>query len=333
MWERLERRYTRLFFILGGLVFIIDGIGRIETVAELCKGAKGWLASWSNIHLAWPPHTLFGVGVFFLMLGLISFVWPKHEVKPADTLETAPHVDLIFDLPRSDSVDVLRDDKIKVVNTTDTIAYDVSIQPKESHLYSATFETIARLEKGHAVYAVMDLRSKQHGTCFSQFEALLKFELENSSENDDFKVHVPLTVRFYDAKKEILYRTEHEVVYDAFWHEAHIHLRQGTSPIKLPYQHSPATVTTPDGVTKVLVKYIMRGTQQQLFAYETTRDGFPGTRFLVERVVPNQERQSCLTTNREEANIKWHEWFKEWEKQPGGFGGSFGTGLDGRLPW
>src|SRR6266436_6046646 len=47
----------------------------------------------------------------------------------------------------------------------------------------------------------------------------------------------------------------------------------------------PGTVAseTPGGVTKRLVKHIMSGTRQQLMAYEIMRQGFPGTRFLVER--------------------------------------------------
>lgn len=283
MWERLKRRHTRLFFVLGGIVLIVDQIGRIETIAELYRAGRSWLSSRSDVHLTWPPHTLLGVGVFFLILGLISFVWPKAEVKTsvttspppektlgeqrtepqqvADTsaakwlatharvyngeelnrtVDAAPHVDLIFDLPKSnDTRSLVRDEQLRVVNTSDTVAYDVSIQRKESHLYKAEFETIARLEKGQPAYAVMDLRAKPSGTYHKEFEALLKFELENSSEEDNFNVRVPMVVQFYDAKKEILYQTTHQVVYNAFWHEAHIHLVQGTVPIKMPYEHDP----------------------------------------------------------------------------------------------
>jgi hypothetical protein len=70
MWERLKR--SRLFFIASGIIFIIDGIGRIEPVAKLYKSVKSWSASRSDIHLAWPPHILVAVGVFFLVLGLIG---------------------------------------------------------------------------------------------------------------------------------------------------------------------------------------------------------------------------------------------------------------------
>jgi hypothetical protein len=348
MWKRLKR--SRLYFILGGVTLILDWIGRIETVGDIYRASKHWVASRSDVHLAWPPHVLLVVGLFFLALGLVSFIWPNGTPKyvadihgsgsfeplepiASERTESVPHIDLIFDLARSDSPDLVRDDRMTVVNTSPTVAYDVSIQPKESNLYSATFETLARVEKGRPEYAVMELRAKQGGACFTQFEALLKFELENSSEDGDFKVRVPLLVRFYDAKKETLYQTEHEVVYDTFWREAHIHLTKGVAPVEPPHQHAAVPATTPDGVTKVLVKYIMRGTQHQLLAYETKREGFPGTRYLVERKASGQDPKSCLTSNRDEANARWNEWFKEWEKQPGGFGGSFGTGLDGRPPW
>jgi hypothetical protein len=91
MWERLQRRHSRLLFILGGLLFIIDGIGRIEVVADLYKAAKSWLASRSDIHFTWPPHTLVGVGVVFVVLGVISFIWPNDKAKP--TGDPAPRVE------------------------------------------------------------------------------------------------------------------------------------------------------------------------------------------------------------------------------------------------
>jgi hypothetical protein len=363
MWERLKR--SRLFFIASGIVFIVDGIGRIETVAELYKSAKSWLASRSDIHLAWPPHTLVAVGVFFLVLGLISFIWPKRLVlgllsfilpkyelkdtpnpsppldKPApqrtDTHQASvPHVDLIFELPKNHDTSpgwLVRDEEIKVVNTSNVVAYDVSIQPKESHLYKAEFKTIARLEKDHPAYVEMDLRAKPSGTFYRQFEALLKFELENSSEDDSFNVRVPMIVQFYDDKKKVLYQTTHEVIYNTFWLDAQTHLVEGTTPIKTapPLPDTAALVNTGPGPNKLLVKRIMRGTEK-LMAWEIVRDGFPNA-FFVEFSIRNLEPKSCVTSDHRVANGEWHEWYKEWKQQPGGFGGASGDGLDGTLPW
>ena len=71
--------------------------------------------------------------------------------------------------------------------------------------------------------------------------------------------------------------------------------------------------------------------QNQLLAYTTTRQGFPGTRFLVVRNRPNCEPQSLETSSQDVANAKWSEWYQEWKRQ--GFGGASGTGLLGELPF
>jgi hypothetical protein len=111
-------------------------------------------------------------------------------------------------------------------------------------------------------------------------------------------------------------------------------LRPDLGTVTLEIPSPPPVVTLPtgnsDGVTKTIAKYIMYG-QDQLLAYRTTREGFPGTRFLVVRNRPNQQPQSCETPNCDEANARWNEWYQEWKKK--GFGGASGTGLLGELPF
>jgi hypothetical protein len=259
-------------------------------------------------------------------------------------VDAAPHVDLIFELPKDTGGGPgwrVRDEQIEVVNTSDTIAYDVAIQPKETALYRAEFEIIPRLEKGRPAYAVMKLCAKATGVYYSEFEALLRFEWENLSNEENFTVRVPVAVQFYDAKKEILYQTTHQVVYDGFWHEANVHLVQGTVPIKLPFSHAakPAPplpdvaglLNTGPSASKPLIKRIMRGTEK-LMAWEVIRAGFPKC-YFVEFTMRGMELKAYITTDYKEANERWHEWYKVWKQQPGGFGGSSGDGLDGTLPW
>lgn len=264
------------------------------------------------------------------------------EMKRA--VDVAPHVDLIFDLPQNHVRGpgwLVRDEQISVVNTRDTIAYDVAIQTIETPLYKAEFDIIPRLEKGRPVNAVMMLRVKATGVYFSQFEALLKFEVEKPSDDGNFTVRVPLIVRFYDAKKAILYQTTHQVIYDGFWQEGHVHLVQGTVPIELPFSHAakPAPplpdvaglVNTGPSPNKLLIKRIMRGTEK-LMAWEVISVGFPKS-YFVEFTMRGMEPKAYITADYKEANERWHEWYKVWKQQPGAFGGSSGDGLDGTLPW
>jgi hypothetical protein len=90
--------------------------------------------------------------------------------------------------------------------------------------------------------------------------------------------------------------------------------------------------TSPDGVTKVLKRNIMCPTQGQLLAFETTRFGFSGTHYLVERHIGGESQPRYkLTPNKDEANAQWFEWFDEMKKK--GFGGCSGTGMDGTRPF
>lgn len=120
----------------------------------------------------------------------------------------------------------------------------------------------------------------------------------------------------------------------ARWFQAQItRMKADRTPVVLDIPPGPPPTELPaDGKTKTIVSYILYGSDR-LLAYEVTRDGFPGVRYLVERHRPNQQPAYCDTPDRERANEQWRTWYQEWQSQPGGFGGSSGTGLDGRPPW
>jgi hypothetical protein len=96
-----------------------------------------------------------------------------------------------------------------------------------------------------------------------------------------------------------------------------------------PPSHPDFPAEGQDGSHLDLVRYIMCG-QDQLLAYTTTRDGFPGTRFLIVRQRPDQVPQSLSAPDRETANAKWTEWYREWKQR--GFGGASGN-FDGDPPF
>lgn len=89
-------------------------------------------------------------------------------------------------------------------------------------------------------------------------------------------------------------------------------------------------LTGGDGSHREVVRYIVCG-QDQLWAYTTTRENNPGTRFLVVRMRPDRDPQSLEAPDRNVANAKWNEWYQEWEKR--GFGGASGNVLDRASPF
>ena len=214
MWERLKRRYTRLFFVVGGVFFIIDQIGRIQTIEDLYAMGKTWFSSRSNIHINWPPHTLLGIGVFFVLLGAVSFFLP---------------------------------DRKQSTNPFQTVGEDtLTSAPQQAELAAPS-----------GTKSAIDMNP--------------------------------------------------------------------------PLPDAAGLINTGPGPNKLLIKRIMRGTEKPM-AWEIIREKLPNV-FFVEFSIRNLEPNSCVTADYKVANAQWHEWYKLWKKQPGGFGGAFGEGLDGTLPW
>jgi hypothetical protein len=96
-----------------------------------------------------------------------------------------------------------------------------------------------------------------------------------------------------------------------------------------PPSHPVFPTEGEDGSHHDLVRYIMCG-HDQLLAYKSTREGLTGTRFLVVRQRPDQDPQSVSAPDREMANAKWTEWYREWKRK--GFGGASGN-FDGDPPF
>lgn len=97
-----------------------------------------------------------------------------------------------------------------------------------------------------------------------------------------------------------------------------------------PPVYAPAFPEPPiplDALHGRLAKYII-GNGRKLLAFHTTRGGY-----LVEYHRLGELVTSIETPNAETANMRWREWYLDWKSQPTGFGGTFGTGLDGELPF
>ena len=143
---------------------------------------------WLFIAVTWIEPVILVIGLVLIWWTIRSVrgddVEPPKETKEnldhiersAEILASAPHIDLIYDLPRSDVVGrLMRDQQIKVVNTTDYIAYDVQIQGHWSRHVRPDVEAIcwkirvdAALHDAHLVvsHKLRDLGFVFVGDCY-----------------------------------------------------------------------------------------------------------------------------------------------------------------------
>jgi hypothetical protein len=175
---------------------------------------KTWLSSTSDIHINLSPHTLLGIGVFFVLLGVLSVFLP---------------------------------DRKQVTNPIQTLGEDKQTSATQQAELAAALET------------------------------------------------------------------------------------KSTIDVAPPLPDTAGLINTGPGPNKQLIRRIMRGTEK-LMAWEIIREGLPNV-FFVEFTVRNLEPDSCVSADYKVASAQWHEWYKLWKQQPGGFGGASGDGLDGTLPW
>jgi hypothetical protein len=143
-----------------------------------------------------------------------------------------------------------------------------------------------------------------------------------------------------DFKAKAIFRDNHNEDYPLDM-EAELEYQGPTVPTRPPLgpavpatppQDPTAPTTDAEGMTKKLVMHVMRG-KEKLLAYEVSREGLTGMCYLVERHFRDRDPASKTTASSDDANAQWLKWYREWKDSPGGFGGSFGTGLDGQPPF
>lgn len=75
--KKLKKRYAGVFLIIGGLLFVLDQIGRVQTIAALYADIRTWAESRHWLAgFTWPHHVLLYVGLLFVLLGLAAYLWP-----------------------------------------------------------------------------------------------------------------------------------------------------------------------------------------------------------------------------------------------------------------
>lgn len=73
---RIRDDHPYLGYIVGGLLIVLDNIGRVQILKNIWSEIK--MAS-TSIHLTWPNHLLTWIGAVLVVFGLISSIWPRHR--------------------------------------------------------------------------------------------------------------------------------------------------------------------------------------------------------------------------------------------------------------
>lgn len=226
----------------------ISDLSVVYTLFTVSAAAIAYVASKAANAAGKPLYLVLLVGAIVfavVLLGLHLVVRLLHRLRAGPVhsqiesgtdeqrriLEQAPHIDLAYDLPKVDAARTLiRDEQIRVINTSDSVAYNIQIGRKEGRRYTATFAVVPRAAKNGGIPVDVDIRERPGGSYFSGFERVLQLEYEDSSGADNFEVEVPLRVTFEDRKGN-RFETRHKVVYDTFSGEAHTFLVSGTQPL------------------------------------------------------------------------------------------------------
>jgi hypothetical protein len=74
---RLKKRHPYLALVIGGVVIVLDNIGRAQIFKDLYTNVR---AFWGAIHAIWPSHALTWVGAAFVVFGLVSLLLPEKTI-------------------------------------------------------------------------------------------------------------------------------------------------------------------------------------------------------------------------------------------------------------
>jgi hypothetical protein len=70
---RLKKRHPFLFLVIGGVLILVDNIGRAQVIKDIWSEIK---ITWTAAHLAWPNHLLTWIGFAIVAIGLLALLWP-----------------------------------------------------------------------------------------------------------------------------------------------------------------------------------------------------------------------------------------------------------------
>lgn len=149
--------------------FLYDAIGHVQNVQFIYQTGKSfpaWTKGWT-VNL--PPHfdlIVFVLGILWLT---ILVFWPSQErgeragkvtatgmVRRLDPTSDGPHVQLDYEWHDDTTVRNAdrKDRPLELVNSSDSDAVNVQINPVHNYKWTATFEPVSALRKGQPAVAV-----------------------------------------------------------------------------------------------------------------------------------------------------------------------------------
>lgn len=67
---RLKQRYAYMWLVIAGALFLIDNTATWQSGRDWSRAAQD---------VAWPTHLLSWAGLIFLLIGIVSLLWPKNK--------------------------------------------------------------------------------------------------------------------------------------------------------------------------------------------------------------------------------------------------------------
>lgn len=160
--------------LVGGLLIVIDNIGRIQTIQSVYRSFREFLPSFH-----WPIHLLTYIGFLAIAVGVAMYWWPSQKEDAAEgesytgqIPNAAPHLvastfssELIPFLQKSVFVIHLRNDAVSPIATARNVVAHIGYRRQDRHAmhvdYGAWIEqtgTEVNIERGQTKRLVVALR-------------------------------------------------------------------------------------------------------------------------------------------------------------------------------
>jgi hypothetical protein len=138
-----------LSFLFAGIFFLLDFIGRIQTVLEVISVLQVWIPVLR--HFGLPSHIFAWIGLVCILIGIVSFVWPEDEKSAV----TGPELWLDYRFSTLTTKD------LALTNNHGGMAANIQIDQMESDNMICSVDLVRSLRPGETVLLKTRVRQKQ----------------------------------------------------------------------------------------------------------------------------------------------------------------------------